>query len=197
MSAVNESLIRDVVAEVLSRLGGAPAAAKPASSEPAASSCGCGGKGAATSAPGLRGKFGVFQDANEASAAAHESFVQLQKAGVAARVKIVEIVKAQWVKDENADCYGKPISLMAKWMPRENRNKYLAGLLAGRLFPSATGSNQYSSQMRKARIYSNCECSMSNNGESLFNRKCRRNECAWYFLSKTLADDSFRGITPG
>ena len=67
------------------------------------------------------------------------------------RERIVEIVKAQWVKDENADCYGKPISLMAKWMPRENRNKYLAGLLAGRLFPSATGSSQYSSQMRLYR----------------------------------------------
>jgi aldehyde dehydrogenase len=105
MSAVNESLIRDVVAEVLGRLGGAPAAAKPATPEPAAASCGCGGKGAATSAPGLRGKFGVFQDANEASAAAHESFLQLQKAGVAARVKIVEIVKA--MAEANAEAWGK------------------------------------------------------------------------------------------
>ena len=66
------------------------------------------------------------------------------------RERIVEIVKAQWVKDQEADCCA-PISLMAKWMPRENRNKYLAGLLAGRLFPGLTGPTQYSSQMRLYR----------------------------------------------
>jgi hypothetical protein len=66
------------------------------------------------------------------------------------RERIVEIVKAQWVKDQAADCCA-PISLMAKWMPRENRNKYLAGLLAGRLFPDRTGPTQYSSQMRLYR----------------------------------------------
>ena len=67
------------------------------------------------------------------------------------RERIVEIVQAQWLKDQTAATQEKPISLMAKWMPRENRNKYLAGLLAGRLFPSATGSSQYSSQMRLYR----------------------------------------------
>jgi hypothetical protein len=67
------------------------------------------------------------------------------------RDRIVEIVQAQWLKDQTAAPQEKPISLMAKWMPRENRNKYLAGLLAGRLFPSATGPTQYSSQMRLYR----------------------------------------------
>lgn len=67
------------------------------------------------------------------------------------RERIVEIVKAQWQKDQKAATQEKPVSLMAKWMPRENRNKYLAGLLAGRLFPSATGPTQYSSQMRLYR----------------------------------------------
>lgn len=67
------------------------------------------------------------------------------------RERIVEIVQAQWLKDQTAAPQEKPISLMAKWMPRENRNKYLAGLLAGRLFPSATGPTQYSSQMRLYR----------------------------------------------
>jgi len=109
MSAVNESLIRDVVAEVLGRLGGAPVPAKapaPAPAPvPAAPSCGCGGKGAATSAPGLRGKFGVFQDANEASAAAHEAFLQLQKQGVAARRKVEEIVKT--LAEKNAQEWGR------------------------------------------------------------------------------------------
>lgn len=105
MSAINETLIRDIVGEVLGRLGGVPAPKTSAPAPVVKSDCGCGGKGAATSAPGLRGKFGVFQDANEASAAAHESFLQLQKAGVAARVKIVEIVKA--MAEANAEVWGK------------------------------------------------------------------------------------------
>lgn len=105
MSAVNETLIRDIVSEVLGRLGGVPAPKTSAPAPVAKSDCGCGGKGAATSAPGLRGKFGVFQDANEASSAAHESFLQLQKAGVAARVKIVEIIKA--MAEANAEVWGK------------------------------------------------------------------------------------------
>ena len=67
------------------------------------------------------------------------------------RERIVEIVQAQWLKDQVSALQEKPVSLMAKWMPRENRNKYLAGLLAGRLFPSAAGSSQYSSQMRLYR----------------------------------------------
>ena len=67
------------------------------------------------------------------------------------RERIVEIVKAQWSKDQVAAVQEKPISLMAKWMPRENRNKYLAGLLAGRLFPDRTGPTQYSMQMRLYR----------------------------------------------
>ncbi len=106
MSAVNETLIRDVVADVLARLGGAPTATKSSAPAPAPAKadCGCGGQGAA-SGPALRGKFGVFADANEACAAAHESFLQLQKAGVAARVKIVEIVKA--MAESNAEAWGK------------------------------------------------------------------------------------------
>ena len=105
MSAINETLIRDIVGEVLGRLGGVPAAKVTAPTAAPKADCGCGGKGAATNAPGLRGKFGVFTDANEASAAAHESFLQLQKAGVAARVKIVEIVKA--MAEANAEVWGK------------------------------------------------------------------------------------------
>jgi len=68
------------------------------------------------------------------------------------RERIVEIVKAQWLKDQVSALQEKPISLMAKWMPRENRNKYLASLLAARLFPgSEASSTQYSSQMRLYR----------------------------------------------
>ena len=105
MSAVNEALIRDIVGEVLGRLGGVPTAKTSGPAPAPKADCGCNGKGAATSAPGLRGKYGVFSDANEACAAAHESFLQLQKAGVAARVKIVEIVKA--MAESNAEAWGK------------------------------------------------------------------------------------------
>ena len=52
-----------------------------------------------------RGTLGVFEDANEACTAAHEAFLQLQKAGVAARVKIVEIVKS--MAESNAETWGK------------------------------------------------------------------------------------------
>jgi len=104
MSSVNETLIRDVVADVLARLGGAPAAAKATPTPARKADCGCNGQSHAAS-PGARGKFGVFTDANEACVAAHESFLQLQKAGVAARVKIVEIVKA--MAESNAEPWGK------------------------------------------------------------------------------------------
>src|SRR6266571_1619947 len=106
MSAINESLIRDVVSEVLGRLGGAPA---PKSSAPAPTpaqpSCSCNGQAHSSASPGLRGKFGVFQDANEACAAAHEAFLQLQQKGVAARRKIEEIVKT--FADKNSAAWGR------------------------------------------------------------------------------------------
>ena len=109
MSAVNETLIRDVVAEVLGKLGGtATATAKPspAPSAPApkSESCGCGTK-KFTAAPALRGKFGVFATAEEACEAAQESFLQLKQKGIAARRKIEEIVKA--LAEKNAEAWGK------------------------------------------------------------------------------------------
>lgn len=110
MSAVNETLIRDVVAEVLGRIGGAtttttrPTPAPAPSVAPKSDSCGCNGK-QATTAPALRGKFGVFADANEACTAAQEAFLQLQQGGIAARRKIEEIVKA--MAEKNAEAWGK------------------------------------------------------------------------------------------
>jgi len=106
MSVVNETLIRDVVAEVLSRLDGraAPPAPSPAprAIEPA---CGCNGARSAGGTATARGRFGVFQDAKEACQAAQESFLQLRKKGVEARRKIVEIVKT--LADTNAQAWGK------------------------------------------------------------------------------------------
>lgn len=108
MNAVNETLIRDVVAEVLGRLNGAPAAQSAAPVPgPAAASCGC-----RESAPpsggsirSARGNFGLFQDANEACAAAQQGFLQLREQGVAARARVVEIVKT--LAEANAAEWGR------------------------------------------------------------------------------------------
>src|SRR5689334_3178524 len=105
MSAINESLIRDVVAEALSRLnGGMPAKASVSPAAATTPACGCGGK-VSSSSPALRGKFGVFQDANEACAAAQEAFRQLQAKGVTARRKVEEIVKN--LAEKNAEQWGR------------------------------------------------------------------------------------------
>jgi aldehyde dehydrogenase len=109
MSAVNETLIRDVVAEVLGKLGGTATTTTklslaPSVPAPKSESCGCGTK-KATSAPALRGKYGVFATADEACGAAQEAFLQLKQGGIAARRKIEEIVKA--MAEKNAEQWGK------------------------------------------------------------------------------------------
>src|SRR2546425_5430782 len=100
MSSVNETLIRDVVAQVLGRLGQSPGASPALPKE----SCGC-GNGHADAGGIARGKLGVFQDANEACAAAHGGFLQLKQKGMAARAKIVEIIKT--MAEANAIEWGK------------------------------------------------------------------------------------------
>src|SRR5580704_9184335 len=106
MSAVNETLVRDIVAEVMGRLNGSPTPVRsaPAPTPPPAKDCGCEHKKSRPTVA-LRGKFGVFQDANEACVAAHESFKQLQQQGIAARRKIEEIVKS--LAEKNAEVWGK------------------------------------------------------------------------------------------
>ena len=109
MSAVNETLIRDVVAEVMGRLNGSPAPAKstpaPASTSLPEKSCGCGTKKTSTINVALRGKFGVFQDAQEACSAAQEAYLQLKQKGVEARRRIEAIVKT--LAEKNAEVWGK------------------------------------------------------------------------------------------
>src|SRR6185369_51731 len=106
MSAINEALIRDVVSEVLGRLGQAPAAKPAASPAPAKEHCGCPQGNGHMSTPSTgRGKYGVFQDPNEACVAAHAGFLQLREKGVAARAKVVEIVKT--MADANAIEWGR------------------------------------------------------------------------------------------
>ncbi len=114
MSTLNETLIRDVVAEVLGKLGGtSTVTSQPAKTaqdpcpRQGAEACSCGAKSASSSTPvGLRGRFGVFQDATEACAAAQEAYLLLQTKGVAALWrKIEEIVKG--LAEKNAEPWGK------------------------------------------------------------------------------------------
>src|SRR6267154_1667066 len=100
MSAINETLIRDIVSEVMGRLGQPTAA-------PAKEACGCTGNGHATggSFSVKSGRYGVFQDANEAWAAAQDAFEQLREKGVSARAKVVEIVKT--LAEANATEWGR------------------------------------------------------------------------------------------
>ncbi len=106
-SPINEALIRAVVTEVLSRLGRARAAAPAvaAASAPAKDSCGCNGQSQPSGGSVSRGNYGVFQDANQACTAAHEAYLQLQQKGMAARAKVVEIVKT--LADANAVEWGR------------------------------------------------------------------------------------------
>jgi aldehyde dehydrogenase len=108
MSAVNETLIRDIVGEVLGRLQGPVPAVPPPRPAPSGSatrlpkppekSCGCAAR---------RGRhpFGVFQDANQACAAAGDAFAQLRRKGVAARERVVEIIKM--LADAKAGDWGR------------------------------------------------------------------------------------------
>jgi aldehyde dehydrogenase len=104
MSVINEALVKDVVAEVLGRLGQPVAARGSSSPAPAKHDCGCGGNGH-TNGHYAAGKFGVFQSADDACAAAHAGFLQLKQKGMAARAKVVEIVKT--LADTNATEWGR------------------------------------------------------------------------------------------
>ncbi len=104
MSAINETLIRDVVADVMGRLNGGVVAPKTAAAPSQADLTGKSPASAAGSGSG-RGKHGVFQDANQACAAAQDAFVPLREKGVAARAKIVEIVKT--MAEANAVEWGR------------------------------------------------------------------------------------------
>ena len=91
--AWNESLIREVVAEVLERLEGQP----PASS---------GGQPRQRLAPSRnRVEDGVFATAAEACEAAHFAYLDLRKKGIESRRKVEEIVKTLCA--DNAEAWGR------------------------------------------------------------------------------------------
>jgi aldehyde dehydrogenase len=85
---VNETLVRNIVDEVLGRLGKSGASPAPVAAAPASSSS----PGPKAARSGGR-TFGVYQDANAACEAAAAAFRQLQEKGVAGRRKVVEIIK--------------------------------------------------------------------------------------------------------
>ncbi len=90
---LDESTVRSVVEEVLRNLtqsGGVPAGAPPSSPN------GCSRS---------RRRFGVFDEAAEASRAALDAFHQLREKGVAGRRKVVEIVKG--LCEEKAEEWGR------------------------------------------------------------------------------------------
>ncbi len=97
-SSVNETLIRDVVAQVLARLGKPQAnTAQAGSPTPAA--------GQMPSRPAGGRHFGVFHDANEACAAAQEAYQQLSSKGVAGRRQVVQLIKE--ISFSKAEDWGK------------------------------------------------------------------------------------------
>src|SRR5688572_3439541 len=94
-TAINEALIRDVVQEVLGRLGGGNLAPAPRGN----GDCGCPKRN------GSGKHFGVFDNAADACAAAADAFLQLREKGVEARRKIVDIIKS--MSDANAQEWGR------------------------------------------------------------------------------------------
>lgn len=93
--ALNESLIRDVVAEVLERLENPPSA--PSVGEPRRSFAPSGNRRGASD--------GVFAAASEACEAAHAAYLDLQKKGIESRRKVEEIVKTLCA--DNAESWGR------------------------------------------------------------------------------------------
>ena len=87
-ASVNENVIREVVAEVLGRLGKLPANGPPPALPAAAPAA------AAAPARATGGRsFGVFPDANAACEAAQAAYEQLSAQGVAGRNKVVQLIK--------------------------------------------------------------------------------------------------------
>ncbi len=87
-ASVNETVIREVVAEVLGRLGKLPANASPPAAPVAAPIAAAAPSRAAGGRP-----FGVFRDANAACEAAQVAYDQLSAQGVAGRNKVVQLIK--------------------------------------------------------------------------------------------------------
>lgn len=89
-TGVNETLVREVVEQVLSRLGGM--------GEGAAGIGKCSGTAA-------KRHYGIFDDAKEACEAAQDAYLQLKEKGVAGRKTVIDIVKK--LTTDNAAEWGR------------------------------------------------------------------------------------------
>jgi len=92
---MDDTLVRNVVAEVMQRLKSAqttPAPPAP-SAAPAPSAVPMATPRAVSSGP----RFGLYDDVDAAAQAAHEAHMQLRKHGIEGRAKVIEIVKTMAV----------------------------------------------------------------------------------------------------
>lgn len=102
---MNEELVRNIVQDVIQRLGAqAPQSQSGASPTPAAPHAAHGPNGCSCHNGGGR-HFGIFEDPQEACAAAHDAFLQLSQKGLAGRRTVVEIVKK--MASANAQAWGR------------------------------------------------------------------------------------------
>lgn len=91
---LDEQALRAVVDDVMRSLGRSPVLSPaPAPSAPQAAPAAAAKTSASSRVQAKGGRFGVFEDVNDACAAAHSAFEQLKEKGVAGRAKVVEIVK--------------------------------------------------------------------------------------------------------
>ncbi len=97
---IDDGTVRHVVEEVLKRLGQTPESTTFSGVETAS-----GSKWTAPHRRSTKRRHGVFEDADEACEAAQDAFLQLRDQGLAARMKVVEIVKS--LCDKNANSWGK------------------------------------------------------------------------------------------
>jgi aldehyde dehydrogenase len=99
---IDEQALRTIVEDVMRALGRSPIVSPAPSASMAAA--------VASAPPAIRRggpRFGVFEDVNDACAAAQDAFEQLKTKGIAGRAKVIEIVKglcteksAEWGKFE-------------------------------------------------------------------------------------------------
>lgn len=106
----SESAIRAVVEEVLSELGKSRLSSPAKPTAPRGNGTGIpilsAGSSAASVGPiGGRGNYGVFDNVDDAVAAAREAFVQLQKKTIGDRARVIQIVKEMCLK--NAEVWGR------------------------------------------------------------------------------------------
>ena len=76
MADLSEALVRSVVQEVISRLGGSASAASAV--------------GGGVAPASFNGRYGVFDDPNEAVAAARDAFEELSRRTIAERKKMLD-----------------------------------------------------------------------------------------------------------